>query len=226
MTPDAVVAMGAPIIPAVSHATDTGTIRAVSAATRQALPPPCVDCVFWQHRRASTDPEHKDRWVRGLEAEGGVWGRMLVAPEGARAMIQYGPAAIFPRARRLPAGPPSRDAALITCVYLGGDDPAGTYERLALECLADLKARGADAVEAFARRATFPRSGDALAGHHTLMDRDLLERLGFGVRRERGAVALMRLRLGGLVAAPASRQGLLERLGFDPPAAPAAQLGP
>ena len=226
MTPPAAAAAEAPIIPGVGHETGTGPIRAVSAATRQALPPPCVDCVFWQHRRATTDPERKDRWVRGVEAEGGVWGRMVVAPDGARAMIQYGPAPLFPRARRLPAGPPSRDAALITCVYLAGDDPAGTYERLALECLADLKARGADAVEAFARRASHPRSPDGLAGHHTLMDRGLLERLGFGVRRERGPVALMRLRLGGLAPAPNPRIGLLERLGLEPPPAPATQIAP
>jgi hypothetical protein len=141
-------------------------------------------------------------------------------------MIQYGPAELFPRGRRVPAGPPSGDAALITCVYLAGDDPAGTYERLALECLAHLKSRGTAAVEAFARRTPEDAGPEALRGHHTLLDRDLLERLGFSVRRERGTVALMRLRLGGLEAARAPRQGLLARLGLDPPPTPATPLAP
>lgn len=32
--------------------------------------------------------------------------------------IQYGPAPLFPRAAELPAGPPSEDAILVTCVYV------------------------------------------------------------------------------------------------------------
>lgn len=204
---------------------DTGTRRilAVSAATRSSLPAPCIDCVFWQHRTAVTDAGRKERWVRRVEGGGGVWGRLISSGEGTEGMIQYGPADLFPRARRLPAGPPSRDAALVTCVFLAGEDPAGTYERLALECLADLKARGTEAVEAFA---TSPDDSGPPLGHHTLLDRALLERLGFEAKREHGSVALMRLRLGGLSLVPAERPGLLARLGLEPPQAPATPLAP
>ena len=52
----------------------------------------------------------------------------------------------------MPGGPPGRDAALVTCTFLEADDPAGACERLMLEALADLKARGFPAVEAFALR--------------------------------------------------------------------------
>ena len=210
----------------VGERTGTRRIVAVSSATRDALPEPCVDCVFWQHRRATSDRARKDRWVRRAEDACGSWGTLLDSPAGPEGMIQYGPAELFPRGRRVPAGPPSGDAAVITCVFLAGEDPAGTYERLALECLAHLKSRGTTAVEAFARALPEDAGPEDLRGHHTLLDRWLLERLGFSVRRERGPVALMRLRLGGLEQAPAVRHGLLARLGLDPPPAPATPLTP
>ena len=50
---------------AVGGETGTRRVVAVSGATRHSLPDPCVDCVFWQHRRATHDPARKDRWVRG-----------------------------------------------------------------------------------------------------------------------------------------------------------------
>ena len=50
------------------------------------------------------------------------------------------------------------------------------------------------------------------AGHRTLQDADLLERLGFVVVRGDGAVALMRLELGGLQPAPSPAARVVERL--------------
>lgn len=207
----------------VPRETETRRPVAVTSAVRAGLPSPCVDCVFWQHRAgAVSDARRKDRWVRRAEAQWGAWGRVLRTDGRVEGMVQYGDAELFPRARRLPAGPPSRDAALITCVYLGGEDPAGVFERLALECLADLKARGAAAVEAFAARSS---GGPPPPGHQTLLDRELLEGLGFTARRERGSIALMRLRLGGLVDDPAG-QGLLARLGWLAAPAHPAPLAP
>jgi hypothetical protein len=183
-------------------------VSAVTGASRRDLPPPCVSCVFWQHDRAVTDERRKEAWVEGFERRHGAFGRAL--HDGARfqGMIQYGPAGAFPRALGLPAGPPGRDAALLTCTFLEASDPAGACERLVLEALADLKARGFPAVEAFSLR--YPEEVDArdrFVGHHTLFDRDFLEALGFAPVRGHGQVALMRLALGGLVPGP----GLVER---------------
>ena len=131
-------------------------------------------------------------------------------------MIQYGPSGAFPRALGLPAGPPGRDAALVTCTFLDGEDPGGACERLMLEALADLKARDVVAVEAFAL--TYPEEvppEDRFLGHHTLLDRDFLEGLGFSTVRTHGQVALMRIGLGGLIpgrASGAARGGWRERL--------------
>jgi hypothetical protein len=183
-------------------------VSALTGASRGGLPRPCVSCVFWQHDRIVTDERRKEAWAEGFERRHGAFGRVL--HDGARfqGMIQYGPAGAFPRALGLPAGPPGRDAALVTCTFLEGRDPAGACERLMLEALADLKARGFPAVETFSLR--YPEEvdpRDRFLGHHTLFDRDFLEGLGFAPVRTHGQVALMRLTLGGLAPGP----GLVER---------------
>jgi hypothetical protein len=183
-------------------------ISPLTAGARLSLPPPCVSCTFWQHDRITTDERRKEAWAEGFERRHGAFGRVLRDAGGFRGMVQYGPASSFPRALSLPAGPPARDAALVTCTFLEARDPAGACERLMLEALADLKARGYPAVEAFGLR--YPAevgAQDRFVGHHTLFDRDFLEGLGFSPVRAQGQVALMRIALGGLAPGP----GLLER---------------
>ncbi|MGD9695188.1 MAG: hypothetical protein AB7V42_05950 [Thermoleophilia bacterium] len=179
-------------------------VFALTEAARADLPPPCVSCVFWQHERAVTDERRKEAWVDSFERRHGAFGRVIHDDGDFRGMVQYGPASAFPRARLLPAGPPSRDAALITCTYMTGDDPEGNCERLLLEALADLKARGVAAVEAFAlgHHDDVPRR-ERFLGHHTLFDREFLAALGFAPARAHGHVCLMRIELGSLVPGPA-----------------------
>ncbi len=170
------------------------------------LPDCCADCVFWQTLRGRSDESERDRWAHRTERSFGPWGRMLSDGESVVGVLQYGPSGAFPRAQVLPAGPPSRDAALITCSYVAGDDPGGSIERLVLEALADIKGRGMQAIEVFAMR--YP---DEVAEHeraalnHTLFDLDMLERLGFRPVRSQGQVSLMRIELGGLVPGLAER---------------------
>jgi hypothetical protein len=183
-------------------------VAPLTAGSRADLPPPCVSCVFWQHDRLVTDERRKEAWAESFGRRHGAFGRVLHDAGRVQGMIQYGPASAFPRALAMPSGPPGRDAALVTCTFLEADDPAGACERLMLEALADVKARGISAVEAFALR--HPEEVDArdrFVGHHTLFDRDFLERLGFTPVRSQGQVALMRIALGGLVSGP----GLVER---------------
>ncbi|WP_217914879.1 hypothetical protein [Miltoncostaea marina] len=183
-------------------------VAPLTAASRAALPAPCVDCVFWQHDRLVTDARRKGAWIEAVERRNGGFGRVLREGPEVRGMVQYGPVAAFPRALALPAGPPGRDAALITCSFIDCDEPRGACERLLLDALADLKARGWAAVDAFA----VEHGGDAdeverFGGHHTLFDRELLEALGFTDARAAGPVVLMRLDLRALVPGP----GLVER---------------
>jgi len=178
-------------------------ITPLTAATRSALPAPCVSCMYWQHDRLVSDERHKAAWAEGFGRRHGAFGRVLHDGSAFRGMVQFGPADAFPRALALPAGPPGRDAALITCTFLEGEDPEGSCERLLLEALADLKAREVAAVEAFALAYADDVSvAERFLGHHTLFDRAFLEGLGFAAVRARGDVALMRLELGGLIRGP------------------------
>lgn len=173
-------------------------VEPLTGASRLAAPSPCVDCVFWQEPRTVSDARRKRRWAERAERAGtGPWGRTAWDGERIQGLIQYGPAELFRRAERLPAGPPSRDAALLTCMLVFGEDPVGTGERLVLETLADLQGRDTSAVEAFAIGFTGEVARrDRFTSHHTLFDRDFLETLGFGQVRTHGQVALMRLELG------------------------------
>jgi hypothetical protein len=135
----------------------------------------------------------------------GPWGRTLWEGDRFRGLLQYGPSPAFPRAQILPAGPPARSAAVLTCMYLARDDPQGAAERLVLEALADLKSRRVPVVDAFALR--YPDEvpvPDRFLGHHTLFDRTFLARLGFSPVRSQGQVSLMRLEIGGLSRGPAA----------------------
>ncbi|MBM3664594.1 MAG: hypothetical protein FJW92_02210, partial [Actinobacteria bacterium] len=172
----------------------------LTRASVRDLPVCCTDCVFWQTLRGGSDESERDRWAHRTERAFGPWGRMLSDGESVVGVLQYGPAGSFPRAQVLPAGPPSRDAALITCAYVSDSDAAGAVERLVLEALADIKGRGMQAIEVFAMR--YPDEVDSAerAGlNHTLFDLDMLEGLGFRAIRTRGQVSLMRMDLGGLV---------------------------
>ena len=192
----------------------TGTssrIEPLTDASRKSAPLPCVDCVFWQERRALSDARKKRRGVeRARRLGAGSWGRMARDGDTVDGLIQYGPAELFPRADLMAAGPPSRDAALLTCMLVFSDDSVDTAEHLTLEALADLKASGTRAVEAFAIGfAEEVVDEDRFRSHHTLFDREFLESLGFTPVRAHGQVALMRLELGD---APSGRAPLLERL--------------
>lgn len=162
--------------------------------------------MFWQTLRGGRDEAERNRWASATERSFGPWGRILVDDSGVHGVLQYGPSAAFPRARVLPAGPASRDAVLVTCAYICEGDAASGIERLLLEALADIKARGMAAIEIFAMRYSDEVTREERAAlNHTLFDLAMLERLGFRPVRSRGQVSLMRLELGGLVP------GMLER---------------
>jgi hypothetical protein len=122
-------------------------------------------------------------------------------------IVQYGPSADFPYARRLPAGPPARDAVLVTCALI--DPSAGPWvvQRLLLAVAGETRDRGLIALEAFATPIERPD-----APHLVPLPRADLEEIGFAPIREAGDVALMRLDLRGLITVPASDASLLDRV--------------
>jgi len=177
----------------------TTTVAGLTGATLESAPTVCHDCVWWQTR--SGRRIEKRRWIERAEEEWGAWGTVYYDDDRRLlGSMQYGPAELFPRARELPAGPPSEDAVLVTCAYL--TDPAKPWvmQSLFLAAIGDARDKGARALEAFAYR--YPEgetSFERFHVHKTIFPRDFLSDFGFLTVRSHGRVELARLELGGLV---------------------------
>jgi hypothetical protein len=197
----------------------------VTLAAREVLPPVCRTCAWWQTgaaRRAAAavgrraagqgpgdvpspdDPASlRADWERRVTDAAGTFGKALVDDEAVLGWMQAAPAPLVPRAKSLPAGPPSADAWLITCVYLYDEEYLQGFQRLINELQADLKRREVAALEAFALCATLP--ADRFRGYLreiNLFNHETLEGSGFRPVRLVGDVVRYRLELAGLVAEP------------------------
>ena len=180
---------------------------AITSLVRASLhdaPAPCRTCTWWQGGARPVDKEH---WAAGVEGRFGAWGMLYREDERTVGLIQYGPSADFPYARRLPAGPPSRDAVLITCALVAPDAGPWVVQRLLLAVAGEARDRGLIALEAFATHVERPD-----APHLVPLPRAELEDIGFAPVREAGSVALLRLDLRGLVTVPVQAEGLLGRV--------------
>ncbi len=174
-------------------------VRGLTGATLQHAPAVCHECVFWQSR--STRRASKERWIERIEDDWGAWGALYHDDDGRLlGSIQYGPAPLFPRATELPAGPPTEDAVLVTCVYLAATTSPWVEQSLFLAAIGEARDKGAKALEAFAFRYPEGESTyERFVVHRTVFPRDFLADFGFVTVRAEGRVELVRLELGGLV---------------------------
>jgi hypothetical protein len=173
-------------------------VAGLTGATLQSAPSVCHRCVWWQSSR--TRGVDKDRWRERAESEWGAWGTIYQDEDGRLlGSMQYGPCELFPRAAELPAGPPSRDAVLVTCAYVVDPGMPWVMQSLFLAAIGDARDRGANALETFSYAY---REGESLRYrflvHRTIFPRDFLGDLGFRTLRSAGRVELMRLEFGGL----------------------------
>jgi hypothetical protein len=177
----------------------TPRIAGLTGVTIETAPAVCHDCVWWQSRAGRG--ADKKKWIREAEEDWGAWGTVYYDDDGhLLGSMQYGPAALFPRAAELPAGPPSDDAVLVTCAYLVDRSSPWVMQSLFLAAIGEAKDRGAKAVETFSYR--YPEGESAYERfevHKTIFPRDFLADLGFLPLRSAGRVELARLELGGLV---------------------------
>jgi hypothetical protein len=182
----------------------------LTGATVADAPPPCRECMWWQ-TRPGREPAERQRWIESAEEEFGPWGK--VYRDGGRVigLVQYGPADEFPRAQTMPAGPPSRDAAIITCAYLIEAGSPWALQSLILAAIGECRDRGLAALEAYAYRHG-PDAGfsERFVRHRTIFPSDFLRDFGFHTRRTAGRIELMRLDLRAIV--PVAEPSLLERL--------------
>jgi hypothetical protein len=161
------------------------------------MAPVCRECTWWQ------EPGTRPGWERATESESGFFGRALVAGESVIGWIQTAPATLVPRAQRLPAGPPSRDAYLLTCAYFYDQFFLHGFQQLLQDVEASLKQRRVAALEAFALLSTRPE--DRFRGYIrelNLFSHEVLEGGGFRMVQRRGGVARYRLELATVIAVP------------------------
>jgi hypothetical protein len=181
-------------------------VRAVdlNAVSRELLAPACGTCTWWLTRPGSAaGPGLRREWERETEAESGFFGRALVDGDAVIGWMHAAPSRLVPRARSLPAAPPSADAYVLTCAYFYDEDYLRGFHFLLQEITASLKHRRAKALEAFGLEK--PRLGDPFRGYVrelNLFHPEVLEGDGFRRVQVKGQVARFRLDLATLVAAP------------------------
>ena len=173
-------------------------VAGLTGLTLETTPTVCHDCVWWQARPGRS--ADKPKWIERAETDWGAWGTVYYDDDGRLlGSMQYGPAALFPRAAELPAGPPSDDAVLVTCAFLVDPATPWVMQSLFLAAIGDAKDKGAKALETFAYRY---REGESqyerFQVHKTIFPADFLADLGFTPVRRAGLVELARLELGGL----------------------------
>jgi hypothetical protein len=198
-------------------------IAGLTGATLDTAPSVCHECVWWQARNGRS--ADKRRWIREAEEEWGAWGTVYHDDDGRLlGSMQYGPSGLFPRAAELPAGPPSDDAAFVTCAYLMDVSRPWVMQSLFLTAIGDARDRGARALEAFAYR--YPEGEtnfERFHVHRTIFPADFLSDFGFVTVRAQGRVELTRLDFGGLQpVAEGTRDKVLRvvREAFGPAPAP------
>jgi len=187
-------------------------VRGLTGATLQLAPAVCHECVFWQSRR--TRHAGKERWIEKAEDNWGAWGALYHDDDGRLlGSIQYGPAGLFPRAAELPAGPPSEDAVLVTCVYLVSEASPWVEQSLFLAAIGEARDKGARALETFAFRYPEGESTyERFLVHKTVFPHDFLADFGFQTVRSEGRVELARLELGGLLPVAEGRRSKVLKL--------------
>jgi hypothetical protein len=173
-------------------------VTGLTGLTLQDAPTVCHECVWWQSR-AGREVD-KERWIEKAETEWGPWGTVYYDGDGrVLGSMQYGPAELFPRAEGLPAGPPSKDAVLVTCAYLVETSSPWVMQSLFLAAIGDSRDRGANALETFAYRYAEGESQyERFQVHKTIFPADFLADFGFQTLRRAGHVELARLEFGGL----------------------------
>ncbi len=167
----------------------------LTGATVQDAPPPCRSCMWWQ-TRPGREPADRARFIAEVEDDFGPWGNIYRHEGRVLGLIQYGPASAFPRAASMPAGPPSRDAVLITCAYLTEAQSPWVLQSLLLAAIGECHRRECDALEGFGYRYApgepFPTR---FLRHRTIFPQDFLADFGFTPSRTAGRITLMRLEL-------------------------------
>lgn len=121
----------------------------------------------------------------------GPWGKLALGDGQLLGAIQYGPSALYGRVGKLPCGPVSRDAVLLTCNLVAEGTLESIRKSLITAMLSEFGKRKIEAVEAFALE------GEAEPGACRFFRPDFLRDCGFYPVKTSGRLKIMRLELGG-----------------------------
>ena len=134
----------------------------VQAPEWDSRPFSCKWCLYWEHPELLIDPKKEKKeevfqrklaWLRRVQKEFGECGKLLYVGQEAVGYAQYAPARFLPNAAAYPAGPASKDAVLISCLFIAREEyrRQGLGTLLLEEILSELQRRGITAAETFAR---------------------------------------------------------------------------
>lgn len=179
----------------------SSTLEPLTRLSLERAPSVCRDCVFWQSHGFKRPS--KERWASAVEDDWGSWGTLYHDTDGRMlGFLQCGPAGHFPRSSELPAGPPSSDALLVTCVYIADESAPWVVQSLFLAAIGEARDRHIKAIETFAFHADDAPARVSFQPHRTIFPSAFVGDLGFVPIRAEGRVELVRLELGGLAALP------------------------
>lgn len=125
----------------------------------------CTYCLFWQcpdeykrfrNAERQTLIRKKSLWVQDTKRLFGECGKLLSLNGTPIAFAQFAPPEFLPGAAFYQSATPDYDAVLISCLFIPQKKNRGKGygTRLLEHILIDLKARGIEAVETFARKAS------------------------------------------------------------------------
>lgn len=157
----------------------------------------CKYCIYWEHPEECTDPatERKEEmfakkldWLRRVTREFGSCGKLVYSDGEPIGYAQYAPPYYLPGSLGYPAGPPSDDAVLISCLFIpqAKSRRLGIGSQLLHNIVDGLKKEKKKAVETFARRGS-PNNPSGPV--------ELYLKSGFRVHRDDREYPLMRLEL-------------------------------
>ena len=208
------------------------------------LPEHARRCVFWEVDPQTLngdylpDPEfEKEAWLSMVMLEWGSCGQVATFtadPETddddgeCLGFVLYAPPRAVPRAGRLPTGPVSADAVLLTSMGVESDESGGLSELLIAQVVSELVRRGVRALEAFGRTAAAaelldPDSADPelrpaiealgdCAFDRCMIDAQFLQDVGFTVVAPQRYFPRLRLELDKGLGWKAEVESALERL--------------
>jgi len=123
----------------------------------------CKYCIYWEFPEECIDPakERKEEmikkkidWLQNTKRVFGNCGKILYVNGKSVGYAQFAPAGLLPNSAEYPAGPPSNDAVLISCLFVWPKKfrRKGLGSKFLINIVDELRRNGIRAVETFARK--------------------------------------------------------------------------